>query len=309
MRIRLARVAPERGIFPPLPASPNREELKAKGSALAETQADTERLETAGLAELITRLSQNSKRVDTLIRETQALSNSAWETHDLQEIARLRPEVQRRKGEWQNTFSDVVRDIQRLEIVLLRLPSPLDAIGQRIEAIDFGPPKGYCQEEGIVRGLAQLQLLLDAIPACVGVLMTAQPVGMPLSTRTSKRRTAPGMRRRSDRVPNKNLLPSQLRANMVAKVIHELDVLKPKISGMVSDEDLLKIARKHPRFLTFRISRQYPDLMEKIRNIQFSRRHIRLAQEIVAVKSGRTWWTVQTDWQHHMPNERRQRNR
>jgi hypothetical protein len=97
-----------------------------------------------------------------------------------------------------------------------------------------------------------------------------------------------------------------MRAQTVAQVIEELNALKPEMTGIISEDDFRKVAKKHPRFLSVRVARQHPDLLEKILNIQDSRRHIRLAQEITARKYGRKLSTVQTDSKKHKPDKYRQ---
>jgi hypothetical protein len=87
----------------------------------------------------------------------------------------------------------------------------------------------------------------------------------------------------------------------VAQVIEELNVLRPEMTGIVNDEDLQKVARKHPRYLTFRITREHSDLKDKVINIQDSRRHIRLAQELTGRKYGLKLATVQTYWKKDKP--------
>ena len=309
MRIRLARVAPERGIFPPLPASPNREELKAKGSALAETQGDTQRLESAGLTELVTGVSENCKRVDTLIREEEALSNRVWETNDRPEKDRLRRELGQSKGKWEKPWSELLRQKQQLEIGLLKLGSPLDVIRQKIEAVDFTPPKGYSPKAGIVRGLATFQPLVDAIPACVSVLMAPQSVGMRLSTSSGKRKRVPRKKKPPRPTLKKNASASEIRAAWVASVFEELTILEPRMQGMVSSEDYRRIAKEYARFVTFRVAGLHPEIEEKVNNLQEHRRYIRLAQEIVAAKFSRELNTIQTDWKNHKPKKYRQRNK
>jgi hypothetical protein len=102
----------------------------------------------------------------------------------------------------------------------------------------------------------------------------------------------------------KNLNPSERRAHTVAKIIEELDILKPGMTGSELDYDGLR--RDHPRFLTFRIAGQHPELKEKVLSLQGNRRHFRLAQELVARKYGRELNTVQMDWKRHKPDKYRQ---
>jgi hypothetical protein len=98
--------------------------------------------------------------------------------------------------------------------------------------------------------------------------------------------------------------PSEARARTVAKIIKELDVLKPQMFG---ESDYERLAKENPRFLTVRVADKRPDLMEKVIYIQDSRRHIRLAQELAAANHGRELSTIQTDWKNHKPREFRRK--
>jgi hypothetical protein len=93
-------------------------------------------------------------------------------------------------------------------------------------------------------------------------------------------------------------LPTEKRAELVAKLINELKVLRPQIS---SEEDYADQKRRHRDFLCFQIAQEYPKLKEKIFNLQFQRSYIRLAQELTAAHSGTQLSTVQKDWKKHKP--------
>jgi hypothetical protein len=113
------------------------------------------------------------------------------------------------------------------------------------------------------------------------------------------------IRTRPRRSPiKKSLNPSERRADTVAKIIEELNVLKPGMTGSELDYDGLR--RDHPRFLTFRIAGRHPELKEKVLSLQGNRRHFRLAQELVARKFGRELSTVKMDWKKHKPDKYRQ---
>ncbi len=96
--------------------------------------------------------------------------------------------------------------------------------------------------------------------------------------------------------------PSQTRARTVAKVIDELDFLRPQV---FSESDLERLAKKNPRFLAFRVANKRDDLREKMVNIQAHRRHIRLAQELTAGYYGKRLSTIQTDWKKNKPKQYR----
>lgn len=92
------------------------------------------------------------------------------------------------------------------------------------------------------------------------------------------------------------------RARTVAKLIHELDALKPQM--FVDDDKEYKCLHdQYPDFLAFRIAETRPDLKKKILAIQGSSRHIRLAQELAAAHHGKTLSTIQDDWKDYKPAE------
>jgi hypothetical protein len=102
----------------------------------------------------------------------------------------------------------------------------------------------------------------------------------------------------------KNLKPSERRADTVAKIIQELNRLRPRMTGVESDYEALR--KENPHFLTFKVASRFTDLKTKVLNVQDHRRHIRLAQELAAANHGRKLTTVQTDWKRHKPDKYRQ---
>jgi hypothetical protein len=93
----------------------------------------------------------------------------------------------------------------------------------------------------------------------------------------------------------------QTRAQTVAKLIRELDQLKPQ---MFEDEaEYNKLRAQNPKFLAFEVAEQRLDLKRKILAIRGSRRHIRLAQELAAARHGRELSTIQKDWKNYKPDE------
>lgn len=148
---------------------------------------------------------------------------------------------------------------------------------------------------------ARLQEMLEYLPpASSGHSKTAKEVKK--LTPSAKERQASKRRTRLTR-SRKNLSPSERRADTVAKVIEELNVLRPHMSG--AESDYARLAKEHARFLTFRVAREHADLREKVLNVQDHRRHIRLAQEIVARKSGVELETVRQDWKKYKPQKYR----
>ena len=94
---------------------------------------------------------------------------------------------------------------------------------------------------------------------------------------------------------------SQSRARTVAKVIDELNILRPLIYG---NKEYLDLRPQFAEFVTFEVAENHPALKGKLLHIQaHSRRHYRFAQEIAAAYYGRTLATIQTDWKHFKPVE------
>ena len=94
---------------------------------------------------------------------------------------------------------------------------------------------------------------------------------------------------------------SQSRALTVAKLIGELDHLKPQMFEDESEYNGLRA--KYRDYLAFGIADERPDLKQKILCIRSSRRHIRLAQELAAARYGRQLSTIQADWKRCKPKE------
>jgi hypothetical protein len=93
----------------------------------------------------------------------------------------------------------------------------------------------------------------------------------------------------------------ETRAMTVAKLIKELDTLRPQ---MLEDEsEYIRLREIYEHFLAFRIAEQRPDLKVKILAIRGSTRHIRLAQELAGAHHGRQLSTIQDDWKDFKPAE------
>jgi hypothetical protein len=91
------------------------------------------------------------------------------------------------------------------------------------------------------------------------------------------------------------------RANTVAKLIKELNVLRPQMFEDESEYERLRA--EYPGFLVFKIAEQSPNLKTKVLAIQGSIRHILLAQEFAAALHGRKVSTIQKDWKNFKPPE------
>lgn len=98
----------------------------------------------------------------------------------------------------------------------------------------------------------------------------------------------------------KPISTSEKRAQTIAKIIEELDILKPRIYGQ-SDYDQLE--REYPDFLSFKVAALRKNLQLKLLHIQDHRRHYRLAQELAAAHHGLELSTLQTDWKKHKPKK------
>ena len=101
-----------------------------------------------------------------------------------------------------------------------------------------------------------------------------------------------------------NITPPQFRAKVVAMVFRELSIIRPDMYG---ESDFENLAKKHPRFITFQVTKQNDKLRTLLVNIQAHRRYIRLAQEIAAVRTGVALNTIQIDWKKHKPPEFRRK--
>jgi hypothetical protein len=97
------------------------------------------------------------------------------------------------------------------------------------------------------------------------------------------------------------LAAKKARACTVARIIRELDQLRPQMFEDQKEYDSLRM--QYPDFLAFLIADRRPDLKTKILAIRASTRHIRLAQEIAAAHHGRQLSTIQDDWKDFKPEE------
>jgi hypothetical protein len=111
---------------------------------------------------------------------------------------------------------------------------------------------------------------------------------------------APSRKRRLRFVKSRSILPSKKRARTVARIIDELNILKP---SMYYESDYDELKRKYSKFITFKMAAIRGDLKEKVLNLQDHRRHYRLAQELAAAYHGRAPSTLQTDWKKHKPKK------
>jgi hypothetical protein len=108
--------------------------------------------------------------------------------------------------------------------------------------------------------------------------------------------------RASQKSPAGAVTPSEKRAQTVAEIIEELNVLKPRMYGQ---SDYEQLQGEYSGFLTFKVAEQRKDLQLKVLNVQEHSRHYRLAQELAAAYHERELSTVQTDWKKHKPKRYR----
>ena len=94
------------------------------------------------------------------------------------------------------------------------------------------------------------------------------------------------------------------RALTVAEVIEELNILKPQ---MYRASDYKRLNKEHPEFLTFQETEKRSDLKELLENIQLSKRHFRLAQQIAASQYGVELDTIKKDWKKYKPSKYRRK--
>jgi hypothetical protein len=138
-----------------------------------------------------------------------------------------------------------------------------------------------------------------------GLLIAAAGPALPEST-TGTEPEPPYLHSGTPGTPfNPARIAKQTRAATVAKLIKELNDLKPR---MFDEAEYNELRRQYPGFLTFKTAESRPDLKIKVLAMRGSTRHIRLAQELAAAYHGRELSTIQDDWKDHKPPEfKRQR--
>jgi hypothetical protein len=92
----------------------------------------------------------------------------------------------------------------------------------------------------------------------------------------------------------------QRRAEVVAQVIGELNVLRPLIVGLKEYNEQRAL---FPDYLTFKVAEKHPNLKEKLLYIQHHVQHRRLALEIAAAHFGKERTTIESDWKKYKPAE------
>lgn len=102
------------------------------------------------------------------------------------------------------------------------------------------------------------------------------------------------------------LTAPEYRAQLVAQVIGELNVLKPQV---FVPSDYARLKAEHPDYLTFEVTKANADLRRRLLDIQAHRQHTRLALQIVACRTGKAEETIKIDWRNHKPAEFRRRPR
>ncbi len=100
------------------------------------------------------------------------------------------------------------------------------------------------------------------------------------------------------------LASSQYRAQLVATVIAELNVVKPQL---FVPSDYARLRAEHPDYLTFEVTEANSDVRKLLMNIQAHRQHIRLATQIIAARTGKAYETIKIDWAKFKPSEFRRK--
>lgn len=150
----------------------------------------------------------------------------------------------------------------------------------------------------LVNEAAKTALVMHAAGVTRGESSLAEPhssIKSRASGRHSRRR-----RTAEQGIVRDHPLPTQRRAATVARLIRELNTLKPQMN---SEADYHRLSKRFPKFLCFRIARKHDSLRTKLENIQGHRQHIRLAQEMAAANHGATFSTIETDWKKYKPRE------
>lgn len=103
-----------------------------------------------------------------------------------------------------------------------------------------------------------------------------------------------------------SLTAQEYRAQLVAQVIRELNLLKPQL---FVPSDYARLKAEHPGYLTFEVTEANSDIRTLLMSIQAHRQHTRLAIQIVAARTGKALETIKIDWAKFKPPEfRRKQN-
>jgi len=100
---------------------------------------------------------------------------------------------------------------------------------------------------------------------------------------------------------------ARARADTVARLIRELNILKPQMLEDEQEYDLLQT--RYPGNLCFQIAEARPDLKKKILFIRGSARHIRLSQELAAAHYGLSLETMKAAWKRQKPVQYKRRTK
>lgn len=155
------------------------------------------------------------------------------------------------------------------------------------EATPVYPPTG--PDRGEVRKLEDAEGLHKSAKGLAGRVESQNPVAEEIGADTAKGNGQVG----------NGTMTRMARAKTVARVIKELNVLKPQL--FEDEEEYRRLENQYSDFLSFSIARNRPDLKRKILAIQGSRRHIKLALEIVAGLYSVSPGTVEDDWKDCKP--------
>jgi hypothetical protein len=221
------------------------------------------------------------------------------------------------------TMADLESVKEKADQLLLELGPQFGDIRQEVKAMPFNPTSSRWRKRALLNESTGRVILPrhwnkekfqsyvnDQLKRLRNLLLIARQrcatAGASAGTMPTETRPVIPMssQRPKARLREMNLSVPERRAATVGEIIEELNQLRPGMTGTESDYD--KLRSQHPRFVTFKVARKYPDLKEKVLNLQSHRRHIRLAQELAAAFHERNLSTVQTDWKRHKPDKYRQ---
>ena len=213
----------------------------------------------------------------------------------------LRKEAHESRVRYFGLFAHLRELRQDLDLCLLEFGEKGKELREIIDGIGFsswsaqrGWPLASDDEGGIIRGSATL----DKILATALIMFPIPDDGQ--ASQSNDQQSEPVASAKRSFAAGASLTPSQYRANLVAKVIGELNVLKPQL---FAPSDYTRLKGEHPDYLTFGVTEANSDVRTLLMNIQAHRQHTRLATQIVAARTGKAVETVKIDWARFKPAE------
>jgi hypothetical protein len=196
------------------------------------------------------------------------------------------------------------KELQTIATLDLSAPEGLDEFYRKgFQDYQNDPEFQRLQLEHDTTTPPKIRQMIDLLEQVRGKLLGIIPPELDTRKGTTTARTGPARKRSCAPHEEKNLSPSQRRANTTAKLIEKLGRLKPRMTGTEADYERLRVENSH--FRAFRIAAKHPQLREKLLYLQSHTRYIRLAQELSAAHHGRELSTAQSDWKKHRPQNYR----